>query len=605
MSGSAGAARGTAPTRIWAAAAALALLAVPVPAASQGSSQTVLLATTGGTTLTQLADSVSAVGGRVLETLSIADSLLVELPAGIMVPGGVAVPDVAMKVNSTSRRDAGTTVSTYRRTIAAPDDDNLGAGVTVALIDTGVADVPDLAHVEHRAVRGVGSGDGFGHGTFLAGIIGGRGAQPGVSPGAGLLDVKVADSEGGTSLSKVLSGLQIAADADVDVVSLSLSTASPLPPGFDPLSRALERLWKRGVVSVVAAGNDGEIGEVQSPGNHPVLLTVGAVDEGTLTGGREDDTVASFSSRGSTSGLAKPDLVAPGTSIVSTMAPGSVAASEATWTDGTYMRGSGTSMSAALAAGAAAAVLAENPGLKPNGVKALFMGTTYTNDSLEAGDGAGAGALDLGSALAQAASAETDPGPVPSGPGTGDWGPNEADEQEWAAFAAAWESGDQAAAKAAWAELSWQTKQWAARMWTVSVLSDSLGLSDAAFKGRSWAARSWAFDGWLARAWAGRSWAGRSWAFEEWLERTWAGRSWAGRSWAGRSWAADEWLGRSWAARSWAGSDWAGLSWAGRSWAGRSWAGRSWADDEWAGRSWAARSWATSEWNANSWSSLD
>jgi serine protease AprX len=580
MSGSAGTARGTAPTRVWAAAAALALLAVPVPAASQGSAQTVLLATTGGTTLTQLADSVSAVGGRVLETLSIADSLLVELPAGIMVPGGVAVPDVSMKVNSTSRSDAEATVSTYRRTIGAPDDDSLGAGVTVALIDTGVADVPDLAHVEHRAVRGVGSGDKYGHGTFLAGIIGGRGAQPGVAPGAGLLDVKVADGEGGTSLSKVLSGLQIAADADVDVVSLSLSTASPLPPGFDPLSRALERLWERGVVSVVAAGNDGADGEVQSPGNHPTLLTVGSVDEGTMTGGREDDSVASFSSRGSTSGLAKPDLVAPGTSIVSTMAPGSVAASRTAWNDGTFMRGSGTSMSTALAAGAAAAVLAANPELQPNGVKALLVGTTYSNDDLEPADGAGAGALDLGAALAAAGAADLDPEQSLPGAHSGDWGPSEADGRAWAAFAAAWKSGDLAAAKAAWAELSWQTKQWASRAWMTSVLASSLGLSEPSFEARSWAARSWAFDGWLARSWAARSWAARSWAFDQWLARSWAARSWAARSWAARSWAADGWLARSWAARSWA-------------------------DDEWAARSWAARSWATSGWSADSWGALD
>jgi serine protease AprX len=596
--------RGGIPLRIVAAAATAALLAAPLQAAAQGPQRTALLTLTDGTSLSQLADSVVALGGRVVASLDIADALLVELPEDAVVPAGATeVPDVAMRVNG-----AGTPASvpagsapTYRETIGAPDDDQLGAGVTVALVDTGVHPAAKgLDHVERLSVTGVAQDDldGYGHGTFLAGIVASAGPNPGVAPAANLLDVKVADAKGDTSLSKVLAGLQaIAEDGRADVVNISLSSDTPLPPGFDPMSRALERLWGMGMTVVAAAGNDGEEGwgTVGSPGNSPVVLTAGALDE-NATPGRGDDVVAPFSARGSKFAKGKPDLVAPGVSVVSTAAPGSIAAASASWLDAGYMPGSGTSMSAAVVSGAAAAVLSQNSDLRPNAVKALLASTTYRTPTLQPADGAGAGGLDLGAALAAADQAPVDVKPGKGPKPSGDWGPAEGDAEEWEAFAAAWDSGNFTAVQAAWETLSWQTQQWASRMWMLAVLADAAGLPREQFEARSWAARSWAFDGWLARSWAARSWAARSWAFDEWVARSWAARSWAARSWAARSWASDEWLARSWAARSWAAR-----SWAARSWAARSWAARSWADDEWAARSWAARSWATSEWDARSW----
>jgi serine protease AprX len=550
---------------------------MPVPAGAQGSGRTVLLTLTEGASLTQLADTVGALGGRVLATLDLSDSLLVELPTGVGAPAGSAeIPDTPMKVNGTRTVDEPAEAPTYRATIGATDP-NAGEGVTVALVDTGVADVPDLDDVVHLPIKGVGKGDGLGHGTFLAGIISGEGPNLGVAPGATLLDVKVAADDGSTSLSKVLQGLEIASQKKADVVNLSLSTENPLPPAFDPLSLALDRLWSRGVTVITAAGNDGPADDsVGSPGNDPLLITVGALDEGG-DAERSADTVAPFSSRGTAFYEGKPDLVAPGVSIISTAAPDSSAYTKnpASHVGESYMRGTGTSMAAAVVSGAAAAVLSANSNLKPNGVKALLTKTAYP---LADNDGAGAGALDLGAAVA-AAAGTTDVNPdqvLPDGD-AGDWGPSEDDAELWAAFAAAWEAGNFDDAKAAWEALSWQTQQWASRGWMLAVLAGSLGKDEAEFSGRSWAARSWAFDAWLARSWAGRSWAARSWA--------------------ARSWAADDWLARSWAARSWAAR-----SWAARSWAARSWAARSWADEEWAARSWAARSWATDSWDTSSWS---
>ena len=618
MSTTASQARGTVPTRMAAGIAALALLAMPMPAGAHGQTRTVLLTLTDGTSLSQLADNVTALGGQVLNTLEIADSLLVELPKGAALPAGSAeIPDTPMRVNGAQQKYYDTDVPTYRETIGAPDPESaVGRDVTVALIDTGVSNTADgLDEVEHLEVDPeLPPGDGLGHGTFLAGIIGGRGDFPGVAPSATLVDVQVADASGDTSLYLVLAGIDAVVDrGGVDVVNISLSTDSPLPPSFDPLSRALERLWvDEGITVVTAAGNDGpNAGSVSSPGNDPILLTVGALDE-VANDDRSDDKVAAFSSWDKSS-ASKPDLVAPGVSLVSTLAPGSIAEDATEWTsdDGSYMRGSGTSMSAAVVTGAVAAVLGENVNFEPNGIKALLTSTAYDVK----GKGAGAGALDLHKALQMAAESDPDPAQVQPAAKPGKWGPNEDDADAWAAFSDAWEEnfgaeeGDKAALKAvqdAWENLSWRTQQWAARSWSFAVMAASLGLSKEDFEARSWSARSWSLDAWLARSWSARSWSARSWSFEEWLARSWSARSWSARSWSARSWSADEWLARSWSARSWSDVDWAARSWSARSWSARSWSARSWSarswsDDDWAARSWSARSWSARSWSDEEW----
>ena len=603
MSTTANRTRGAVPTKVAAAAAALALLAVPAPASgSQGThGRTALLTLTSGASLAHLAASVSALGGRVLETLDLSDSLLVQLPAGVPVPAGAAeVPDVPMSVNGT-RTSFDATVPTYRETIGLDaSQTDLGAGVTVALVDTGVDPAADgLARVEHVNVSGGRNGDGLGHGTFLAGIIGGNGLHKGVAPAANLVDVQVADEEGRTSLVKVLRGLEAVEDADADVVNLSLSTDSPLPPGFDPLSRALERLWFAGVTVVTAAGNDGpKAGTIGSPGNDPVLLTVGALDENATTDS-SDDSVATFSSRGKGVTNGKPDLVAPGVSLVSTAALGSEAAqeNEQSLLGNGYMRGSGTSMSSAVVTGAVAAVLDANPALRPNGVKALLKSTASASAAVSKANGAGAGALDLSAALAKARAASAAGTTGDDATDAGEWGPSEADVATWQAFADAWESGDFKAVKQAWKALTWRTQQWAARSWSMAVLAASLNLPESEFQARSWSARSWSLDEWLARSWSARSWSARSWSWDEWLARSWSARSWSARSWSARSWSADEWLARSWSARSWSASDWAARSWSARSWSARSWSATDWTDLAWTARSWSARSWSARSWS--------
>ena len=187
MSTTANRTRGAVPTRMAAAIAALSLLAMPVPAGAQGSGRTVLLTLTDGVSLSQLADTVGALGGRVLATLELSDSLLVELPKGVGAPAGSAeIPDTPMKVNGTQQY-YDTEVPTYRETIGLDAGSNLGEGVTVALVDTGVAKADGLsdANVEHVNVSGGEQGDGLGHGTFLAGLIAGRRPVQGRGPRRG------------------------------------------------------------------------------------------------------------------------------------------------------------------------------------------------------------------------------------------------------------------------------------------------------------------------------------------------------------------------------------------------------------------------------------
>ncbi|WP_162248087.1 S8 family serine peptidase [Angustibacter sp. Root456] len=491
--------------------------------------------------------------------LPIVSGVVAEVPRAFVAPAGLLVTaDRPARFTSASGGDDGPT-STVRQTLGLDTTGQEGAGVTVALVDTGVADVPDLAgRLEHVDLTGTGVGDGYGHGTFLAGLLAGSGAASGgryqgVAPAARVLDVKVAAADGTTSLSLVLRGLQEVAKRSrtepIKVVNLSLASGSPLPYQVDPLDQALRVLWHQGITVVVAAGNDGpQPGTIDAPGNDPTLITVGGVDENG-TAAHADDSIASWSGRGPTSqGLAKPDLAAPGAHLVGLRSEGSVidAAHPQSRVGDRYFRGSGTSMAAAVASGAVANLLSRRTNLTPAQVKGLLISTAYQAAALTAERGAGAGGLDLAGALAERGLGSAAGSQRPS------TSPAPGDPKLWAAVSAAFARGDRDAAAAAWDDLS-----------------------PAA---RSWAARSWANLDPVARSWAARSWAARSWAGADAQSSEWAARSWAARSWAG-----EDWTARSWAARSWAGDDWAA-----RSWAGDDWAARSWAADDWAARSWAA-----------------
>jgi serine protease AprX len=270
-----------------------------------------------------------------------------------------------------------TTLDSLRGTIGADDAD--GGRTDVALVDSGVSPVGSLAG---RVVNGPDfSGDGavdelrgldaFGHGTHLAGIV------AAVAPQARIVNVKVADSDGSTSLSRMLAGIDWVArrgdrgELDVRVMNLAFGAQTDGSYRNDPLAYAVEQAWQDGLVVVASAGNGGaDANGLDSPAYDPYVVAVGALD----TGGTEtlaDDGVATFSSSGSAT--RGPDVVAPGTAILSERVPGAFLdeAFPAARIGGGF-RGSGTSQAAAVASGAAALLIGHRPGLDPDEVKALL-----------------------------------------------------------------------------------------------------------------------------------------------------------------------------------------------------------------------------------------
>jgi serine protease AprX len=540
--------------RTTALAAAAACVAAAVAAApSAAAERHVVVTSPAGSRAAEAA--VRRAGGQVVARLPLAGGVVARVRPGTALAGVVVAEDRALRVAGLSADPAA--ASTVRATLGV--EPGAGAGVTVALVDTGVALGADVRVSRRYDVTGTGAGDAYGHGTFMAGLIAGR--TTGVAPRASVVDVKVADGSGETSLSRVLRGLEVvAAQPDVRVLNLSLSSGSPLPYQVDPLTVALRGLWRRGVVVVVPSGNDGpDARTIASPGVDPTLLTVGAADENG-TAARSDDTVPSWSSRGpAPQRVAKPDVAAPGAHLLSLRAPGSAvdAANPSARVGETYFRGSGTSMATAVTSGAVAALLASRPSLGPDAVKGLVTSTAYAAPGLGDANAAGAGGLDVAAALAGDAQGGRTYRPAPDD-----------DEANLAELARAWAAGDYDAAARAWAALGPQARAWAARAWAQSVWQRANSWSD-----QEWAARanSWSASSWSSDEWLGRAWAARAWVSDDWAARAWIGRAWAGRAWAGRAWADDEWAGRAWAEAEWTGRAWAGTAWSGRAWTVAGW----------------------------------
>jgi subtilisin family serine protease len=268
-----------------------------------------------------------------------------------------------------------------------------GAGVTVAIIDTGI----DYRH----PALGSGFGPGFkvkggwdfvnndadplddhGHGTHVAGIMAGQSdVITGVAPDVSLIAYKVLGSTGSGSESNVIAAIERAADPNqdgntadhVDVANLSLGgSGNPDDPG----SVAIDNATAAGVTFAIAAGNSGSsFHTISSPGTSRSAITVGASDLG--------DAITTFSSRGPNmkNMAVKPDVVAPGLSILSS------------YLGNSYATLSGTSMATPHVAGAAALLKSLHHDWTPAQIKlALMNNATLLHDEIMAG---GAGRIDV------------------------------------------------------------------------------------------------------------------------------------------------------------------------------------------------------------------
>lgn len=446
-----------------------------------------------------------------------------------------------------------------------------GAGIDIALLDSGVAPVaglsapgkivngPDLTpESQSKRTRYL---DTFGHGTHMAGIIAGRdtGVDPkasvnnsapflGVAPGARIVSVKVADAHGATDVSQVIAGIdwivQHAHDPgfNIRVLNLSFGTDSQQSYLYDPLAFAAEVAWRKGIVVVAAAGNSGSAdGRLANPAVDPFILAVGA-DDTRGTALTLDDTIPSWSSRGTL--LRGPDVVAPGVHVQSLRVPGS-------YIDQTYgatgrindrfFRGSGTSQAAAAASGAVALLLQERPWLTPDQVKyvvkSLVLHLLIADPRAQ---GSGLIQLDASSLL----------GVLPLGLQLG-------------------------APSAGTGSLE-QSRGTNHLVLDGVILAGEKDIFGKTFNSAAMAALESAAASWVGGTWNGTVWTGTGWTTSGWSTTGWTGRTWAGGYWNGRTWADGYWDGRTWAGTNWAGASWTGFGWTGRTWAGTDWVGADW-----------------------------
>jgi serine protease AprX len=446
-----------------------------------------------------------------------------------------------------------------------------GQGVDVALIDTGVAPVPALSGA-NKIVNGPDLSlesqdpslqdlDTNGHGTFMAGIIGGNDGQAGgyrgVAPDSRILSVKVGAANGAVDVSQVIAAIDWVVQhrrdngMNIRVVNLSYGTDSTQPYTVDPLAFAAEQAWKAGIVVVTAAGNGGFGSGLTDPAYDPWLISVDAAD--TMgTPSLKDDQAAAFSAGQDSCAppfCVGPTLLAPGAHMEGLRVAGSYVDqnSPSAALGDLYFRGSGTSESAAYVTGAVALLLEKYPQLTPDQVKSLLTASTVLLKGTP-GFIQGAGELDMNQLLTARAPRAGHGGPggpgKPGGPGAGPGSP-------------IWSTG---------------TGSLQLSRGDTEISNNGVVLQgDQTIFGLPFNSAAMA-----ALEASGTSWSGGVWDGSTWLGSSWSGNSWSGSSWSGSSWSGNSWSGSSWSGSSWSGSSWSGSSWSGSSWSGDGWLGASW-----------------------------
>ncbi|MEK4473761.1 S8 family peptidase [Paenibacillus sp. FSL R7-0048] len=271
-----------------------------------------------------------------------------------------------------------------------------GKGINIAILDTGVYRHPDLFRPVNRIVafkdfinHRKQPYDDNGHGTHIAGDAAGngwmsKGKYKSPAPEAGIVGVKVLDKNGDGYDSTIIKGIEWCIAnrrrLNLRILSMSFGGKVNLPCSDDPLCQAVEKAIKAGLNVVIAAGNSGPgRSTIESPGISPSAITVGAVDDRrTLT--QADDRITWFSSRGpAPGGRKKPDLVAPGETIISLRAPRSKLDRELPYLRiaKDYFVLSGTSVSTPIVSGVIAQLLQKNPSLTPKQVKSILKKNTF------------------------------------------------------------------------------------------------------------------------------------------------------------------------------------------------------------------------------------
>jgi len=235
-----------------------------------------------------------------------------------------------------------------------------GEGIKIAILDTGLdTKHPDLNVIYYvNYSRASTDEDVDGHGTHVAGIAAGRGKTGkwglGVAPKAKVIGIKVLPGYD----SNIIRGMQKALEKGARIINMSLG--GPGTP-WDPLGKAIYNVYKKGVISIVAAGNSGpNYGTIESPACNPYAIAVAAVNY--------DLKITDYSSKGpSVDGEVKPDISAPGGDgrlMIISLRSKNMRNRTAFFYGDYYAKDCGTSMATPFVTGAAALVL---EALKENG----------------------------------------------------------------------------------------------------------------------------------------------------------------------------------------------------------------------------------------------
>jgi serine protease AprX len=216
----------------------------------------------------------------------------------------------------------------------------------------------------------------------------------------------------------------------------------------------------------------------------------------------------------------KPDLVAPGTTIVATRDAGSTidALHPDAVVDGEYLKGTGTSQAGAIVSGVAALLYQANPSLRPSAVKSVLMGSTFRASQYRTGGGSGL--LDAAGALQSINSGDWANAGLVRSLGAGSIegsrggfhvhtdlnhdGQLDLLTGEQDVLGAPWDS-------TSWSSTSWSSTSWSSSAWS-SLISENSGWSSTSWSSTSWSGMYWSSNSWSSNSWSSTSWSSVAWS---------------------------------------------------------------------------------------------
>jgi serine protease AprX len=412
-----------------------------------------------------------------------------------------------------------------------------GEGITVAVIDSGIQTDRDFTTVPKKPFSRIekqvsfstnsnSASDEFGHGTHVAGIIGGHGGASGglysgIAPKINLINLKISDDFGMAYESDTVEAMQWVFDNkelyNIRVVNLSINSTQEMSYHESPLDAAVEILWFNGVVVVASAGNKGPGGGYNTinaaPANDPFIITVGASDE-RGTPERSDDMVTSFTAHGSSEiGRWKPEIIAPGQDIISVLATSSDWQQdhpERVVLDNEYFRMSGTSSAAPMVTGAVALLLQAEPNLSPNQVKYRLL---ETGSSI----GGSYSYLDVYAAITTPTTESANEGIIPHM------------LLAKMALIAYW-SNTECGENCDWENVDWTAVNWDSVNWN-SVNWDSVNWNSVNWNSVNWNSVNWNSVNWNSVNWNSVNWNSVNWNSVNWNSVNWNSVNWNSVSW--------------------------------------------------------------------------